>query len=322
MKTPRRSTVPPWLVPLLLLFLPMVASADERVTVVLKTGVRYERVTCQVLPQFSVLELRDGVKDDSSHSNMRPVSVERVSFTNVEAIYDADGKNIAPRLLASRYRPSEPEHVSEAPSAPLEFPPSRPWHVMFAVDGGYDLPFGDYYQGVKLGPGFGGTVHVALTSELALRAEASKLGLDFDSSNHAVSNDPDVVIVSEKDDLDALRTMIGLEYHQPVIRRGEWSGLWFLHSSFGAIRHSIHSRIRARQVSTGQEADLVGDGTDTRFAMTTGAGGMLMVRKHLAVCGSADFNGVWTKTYASDGTTGHGIKGLILGFRAGLAWVL
>ena len=306
------------------------ARAQERVTVLLKDGQKYEQVTYQVHRGFNTLELRSGERN------------VQVSFADIEAITDASGNNIAPRILGTRYRPSNhaapragetsaaalagPDSAAEARATPTQVEPSafrlpRPWKMALTLDGGFDSPFGDYYDGTRSGLGFGGTLHAAVTDEFALRGDVTLLGVRVSDGFRLVSLDPSVEIVSQSYDIDGLRILVGGEYYQSIQRAGGWSGFWYAHGSLGVIRHRITGQLTVRNPGTGQVAELSPVDTQSKFTMTSGFGVVYRVAPRLGVNFSGDLDGVWTKVYYPNGSTGVGMKGLVLGVHAGIALI-
>jgi hypothetical protein len=189
--------------------------------------------------------------------------------------------------------------------------------VMVTFDGGYDVPFGSYYQGTRSGPGFGGMVHIAVTNKLALRVGVSRLGMDFDGSGLWQPSEP-IQVVSSKADLEVVRTMVGLEYQRPWSRLGD--GLWFVHASLGAVREFGHHHMLLRDIGSGREFDGSYSTMDTHFAVIGGAGAILRMQRHLGVCASADLNNVFGSGYSSGGFP-ETEEGVIFGIKAGLAWM-
>ncbi len=289
------------------------AGGQEVVSVELKTGERYEQVTYVMLARFDVLELRSGDR------------VIHVSYSDVEAIHDVRGNNIAPRLLGTRYRPSAAGKATPwgtTGGRSLEAPPRRPWRVVVVVDGGGDLPLGDYYTGVRGGPGFGGTIHVPVSSEVALTASVSRLGLELGDSYRLVSRDPSIAITSQTHDLDGWRFMAGAEYHRSLGgSRSAWS-FWYVHSSLGAIRHGVRQDATFRDTVTGQTYLAASNTTDTRFAMSNGVGVVYGVWSHVGIAVSGTIDMVWAKDYSSGTGTFLGFTGYVLGARVGLAYRL
>ena len=73
-------------------------------TIVTKSGEKYENVQYKVLDYYKAVSIQlDGKK-------------KNISFSEIEAIYDEDGYNIAADLLKNYYRPTN----SEEPSAPVD----------------------------------------------------------------------------------------------------------------------------------------------------------------------------------------------------------
>lgn len=387
MKIPRLALL---LAALALLALPLLSSTaatEELVTVLLKNGEKHEHVSYRVVRAFNTVELRSGER------------LVRVSFSDIEAVLDAQGNNIAPRLLGSRYRPtgavspgegpvrssgsivlksgerldnvryelnparreliipggaqpraipydsvgtvldtegkdittalSEPppweRGAADAPGLRESLPsvgPPRPWRAAFVLDGGFDAPLGQYYEGTKGGLGFGGTLHFPVTHELALRGTVSRLGVGFDSGFGLVSLDPGFQTISQSYSIDALRIQMGLAYYQQIERRNAWSGFWSVHSSIGAIRHALKGTATIRNTGTGENRTVSASDTDTKLAMTSGAGATFMVSPRIGLNVSGDIDFVWTKVFRTDGSTGTAIKGYVLGLRGGLAFVL
>ncbi len=311
---PRRPALrlPPLVLLLLLAFVPS-ARGLEVVSVELKTGEKYDQVTYMMLPRLDVLELRSGDR------------IINVSYSDVEAIRDATGNNIAPRLLGTRYRPSA---AGKAPPwgttgvRSREPSPPTPLRVVLVVDGGMDVPLGDYYSGVRGGPGFGGAIHVPVSSEVALTASVSLLGLELGDSYDLVSRDPSILVTSQTHDLDGWRFLAGAEYHRSLGgHRAAWS-FWYVHSSLGAIRHGVRQDARFRDTVTGQTYLAASNATDTRFAMSNGVGLVYGVWSHVGFAASGTIDMVWAKDYSSGTGTFLGFTGYVLGARVGLAYRL
>jgi hypothetical protein len=94
-RSPRRRRIRgAWLTGWALVVAVSSAAAQETATVILKNGGSHPPVAYEVLPAFNCLELQgDGA----------PV---RVSFSEIDAVVDSKGVNIAPALLGRRYRPA------------------------------------------------------------------------------------------------------------------------------------------------------------------------------------------------------------------------
>jgi len=381
------------------------AHAGTTVTVQLKGGTAHDSVECLPKPLFSILELKRGETTFS------------VSYSDIEAVIDNSGENIAPALLGMRYRPRGLENVGieafqEAESIRLasgdvlsstrfilnrnrrellvldgahrraipwdrieaiidrhgmnvtaqllgmETPPPVPadttrgadranapdsaaaagpararsvrpdrtaahlaprWRVAGELRTGYDLPFGDYYDGTSGGVGADGIAHIALTNSFAIRLAGGLVGMDFDSGFGLVSLDPSVDIVSQDYDIDTWRFMAGAEYHAPLSRWNPQTGFWYVHSSMGAIRHVLQADVVVRSGS--ETAAVSTSTTDTRFAMALGIGVVRRMRGAFAVSGGVDFDFVWTEALYTDGTSAYGLNGFVPSVRVGVGFV-
>ena len=119
----------------------------------------------------------------------------------------------------------------------------------------------------------------------------------------------------------AVRWEAGLEYHAALRRWNRRAGFWYVHSSFGAIRHGIDARATLRYVPTGETRTVTTGTTDSRFAMTYGGGLIYRVRPRLGFVFAGDLDFVWTKVYYTNGTSGYSVRGVVPGIRAGLAFL-
>jgi hypothetical protein len=323
------------------------ARAGDKVTGILKSGERLERVEYRVVPAFYVVEfVKDGVK-------------RNVSFSDIEAIVDDEGRDITADVMGERYRPrgataagESAEGPGSAPADPDTLKPvgdggvrtvtgnnspgepwvsehspawkasrQAPWRVAFSLESALGVPFGDYYDGTKSGAGIEGTLHIALTRDVALRANVALLGLEFSDEMHLVSLDPNVEIVSQEYDINAVRYTGGVEYHQPLRSMEPGGSFWFVHASLGVIRHDIQGKLVIRN-TYGQTAEVEASDTPTKFTMTSGAGIFLPVSQKLGFQLGGDVDGVWTEVYYEDGTSSVGIRGWVMTLHAGLTLVL
>lgn len=351
----------------------------ERITVVLKDSTTHEANKYQRHGTVAALLLVDG----STH--------RFISFSDIEAVLDSTGANIAPRLLRMQYRPTglakaNRQDFLQARSISLHSgkvikhvrtlvnpdrrellvldgasPQAIPWNEIervvdeegqvrtpsgsdvavpdslsraspastrghtanlapdaerarlpwrFAIDlrSGFDTGIGDYYTGTAGGTGFGGTLHAALSDEAAIVFDVQMLGLEFDHSFGLISFDPNVVIVSQRFDLDALRLGVGAEYHALLDRWNPRKGLWFLQTSVGVIRHALTGEAT---IQVGNEtASAKANDTEAAFVLTVGAGVIRVVRSGIGLSLSGDVG--WLQKDSI---------GIVAGVRAGVAFV-
>jgi hypothetical protein len=196
-----------------------------------------------------------------------------------------------------------------------------PWRLAISVEPALGFPFGDYYDGTKSNAGFEGTIHIALSPEVALRANVALLGMEFSDEMNLISLDPSVQIVSQEYDVDAVRYSAGLEYHQPLGRADSGTSFWFVHTSAGAIRHAIKGTLTVRTME-GETARLEAEDVTTKFTLTSGAGLLFGLSRHLGFQLGGDVDGVWTEVYYPEGTSSVGVRGWVVSVHAGLAVVL
>lgn len=185
--------------------------------------------------------------------------------------------------------------------------------------GRLDVPTGDYYDGIKGGAGFGGTLHVRLSHDLALQGSVTELGLGFEDKFGIISYDPQLQIVSQNYDMDALRLLAGVEYHKAIRTSAARWGFWYLHASVGAIRHKLTGEAVLFDAGTSQTYRFVLDDTDTRFTMENGIGLIYGLSDRIGIAAQADVDGVWTDDYSSGGGSSVAIRGIVLGGNIGLA---
>lgn len=278
-------------------------------SIVLKSGERLDYVRYMLNPARRELTIHRGAQPRA------------VPYDSVGTLLDSEGKDVTTDLVEP---PAWADSTSDAPRSPEPSPsmrPPRPWRAALVLDGGLDAPLGDYYDGAKGGPGFGGTVLLAVTHDLALRATVSRLGLGFDGGFGLVSLDPGIEILSQNYSMDAVRIQAGLAYWQTIERRNAWAGFWSVHSSIGAIRHGLQGSATFRNTGTGETFLGTASNPETKLAMTSGAAAIFMVGRRIGLEISGDIDFVWTTVYRSDGSTGAAVKGYVLGIRGGLALV-
>ena len=286
------------------------AMAAEVVTVLLKGGEEYQDVTYRILSKFSVLEIKRGG------------TVTNLNFSEIQAIYDADGHDIAPELLGEGYRSLERAPGDTSPvkrRGRRRAAPWRTWNVVLSVDGRMDTPFGRYYDGSKGGAGFGGTIHVRVTPDLAFRGSVTRLGLGFGDDFGLVSYERDEQIISQDFDLDGLRFLAGVEYHKALGSQGPRWGFWYVHASVGAIRHSLKGEAVVFNPAASLTYRVAIEDSDTQFTQQHGVGVVYGISDRLGLVGSGELDLLWTDTPSWDDGASTGIKGFVLGGTIGLA---
>lgn len=178
---------------------------------------------------------------------------------------------------------------------------SRLWTVALGGGGSFDIPFGDYYEGVLSGVGFGGDLMIAVTHDIGVRLSVSKLGIQWDEDvMQIVSLDPDVTILDQEFGLSAMRfTLSGVALRPLDPLRKDRSTL-YAYAGLGFIQHELTADLTVREESSGVTSRMTSDDTMTEFLTTLGGGFIKSVGTTVGIDLSLNVDQLWLEnsTYA------------------------
>jgi hypothetical protein len=190
---------------------------------------------------------------------------------------------------------------------------ARPWTFAFRGGGSYDIPFGDYYEGIVAGVGFEGDVLVAFTHEVGMRLSVSKVGMQWDEDEmRRMMREmlgPDVTILEESYELSALRfTVSGVTFRR-LDALGKDRSMVYGYGGIGLVQHDSTTELTVRDEYSGETASVSSDYDETKFVTTIGGGFVKGIGNTLGVDVSINLDQLWleSNTYA-----------WIVDFRAGL----
>lgn len=242
----------------ILLFSGSIAVAKDDGTVVLKSGTRYENITYSVDRFYKVVKFEYEGRE------------KNVSFIDIEAIYDLEGNDVTDEKLGTRSGPRDETWLSEE-SDKVKTARAKDWNGMLRLGANYSIPSGDYYEGIKAGIGFEGSVHFAINRQVAVQALISRSGMKVDDNFRLYLIDPDYSLIDQHYSISTIRYLLGAEYYQPLKWNDERS-FWYLFSGLGAAVHKIKSRATMRYNPTGELAYLNDTSNQSKFVISLGFG--------------------------------------------------
>ena len=296
-----------------LLFLTLIISVSGSAlavegTIVTKAGDKYENVDFKTNHLYQIISFKsEGWKVN-------------VSYTDIVAIYDMDGKDITKKTLGRYYRPEKfektPVEKGETPgdttragaektdseAVPVEDVADwrsendeeiavfrkKLWSVGLSGGPRYSIPTGDYYDGIDPGVGFGGALTLAVSHNIALRCSIAKVGLGWGYDE-----------VSFK----SMRYMFSLMYYDRVNRLTLGKKIFYLITGLGAVSHD------ASYQDLGY--------SETKFTAEMGGGLIQLFSEKVGMDFSLLFNLVYVGTY-DDGDTSRMQTALIIELKASL----
>jgi hypothetical protein len=291
------------LVVMMFLILAQTSWATNASRVQLRDGEFYENVTFEVDSRFKVIVIHVG---DWTRN---------VSFPDVELILDEAGNDVTADYIGDVYSTQGTEDRqtwARETGSRDDSGQKYPFAVMLSAGGNFSVPIGDYYAGIESGIGFGGSIRIVATKELAVRLGLSKSGMKQEDLRGA-SYAP-MIIVEDNTDFDAWRYYAAVEYYKwPHWREGGRTMLYFF-SGLGMISHSFSGTFVA--CDPADECYLFGsDYSETKFMMTNGGGVVAMLGESIGVEIGAAFDLVFVSSGSSYGSSQYAMT---LDLRVGL----
>ena len=319
-------------------------NAADSVTVLLKSGETIPNAAYAVDKRFNVLRLQlaGGKTRAVSFSEIATITAggvdvtERILGRGYGAVAVPQAQPV-PSPVPQTQRPAEgappdtihpaAEPVSEEEAIPAEEPAtddqratretwlsetdesyraarSSIWKLAVRGAGNYSAPFGDYYEGVTSGAGFGGDVFIAVNYQVGVWLSVSKSGMKWDEGEfYFYSIDPDLTIIGQDFGLSAVRFRVGAMVYKHFGKDPADRSMLYAYSGLGAIRHKMTADVRARQESTGDIFVLSGEDTQTKFLTSIGGGVVKALTPHLGVDFELTLDTVWAGS--SDTYTGY-----------------
>ncbi len=306
-------------------------------TVTLKSGKVYERVTYVVDYDNKALLIESGGW------------IQRILPERIESVVDMSGTDVTAHILSEiqvGVRPdslksdSTHQYVNDPVDSITRVVASqsrkssmswngfvrqrKPFDVAFSARGNFAVPFGDYYEGLTSGLGFEGDIKISLNEELSLLFMISRSGIRFpsDSRSGIYGYYPNIV---DKEDwnMRATRYYFGLQETKRTNGHDDFPNLWYLWFTIGAVSHSGSGAVYYHNAQTNQQYVITSPTvSDTRFAQASGAGYIARLGKDVGIDFSASFEGIWTKEYYNNGSSGIGLNGFTINFNVGLIFML
>lgn len=305
-------------------------------TVTLKSGKVYERVTYVVDYDNKALLIESGGW------------IQRILPERIESVVDMSGTDVTAHIKNEIQGGVKPDSLTDstqtnvnvsddsitkvAASQPKRSSMSwngfvrqrKPFDVAFSARGNFAVPFGDYYEGLTSGLGFEGDIKISLNEELSLLFMISRSGIRFPSgSTSGIYGNYPYVVDKENWTMRATRYYFGLQETKRTNGHDDFPNLWYIWFTIGAVSHSGSGAVYYHNAQTNQQyvatAPTV---SDTRFAQCSGAGYIARLGKDVGIDFSASFEGIWTKEYYNNGSSGIGLNGFTLNLNAGLIFML
>ena len=262
---------------------------------------------------------------------IRGADAERtVSFTQIKQILDSSGRDVTEERLGKFYRPVVEPFSPDKPSPSQSAEPSTeqtssrasasktshyPYQIAFRLEGNFGLPAAEWYEGTKSGIGFGGAITVSVARKVAVRLSASKAGLEADASAllegmHLIEDDLNFTVT---------RFFFCAEYYDWPRWRTDGKAMYYVYTGLGAVSHKLTGSALAVDYYTDELWYFYGTGkTETKFATTLGAGGVLFPARQVGF----DFGASLDYVFVGGGEYGTAVTGVIIDFKVGLMLLL
>lgn len=281
------------------------AAADEYGTIVLKSGDRYEDVLYKVNNYYKV------VKVDYEGKEVN------ISFIDIESIHDRHGRDITKKILGSRYAAPGETWLTEG-SQVIRRSREKIWNAALRLGTNYSIPSGDYYDGIVAGFGFGGTVHLPITHQIAIQVLVSKSGMKVDEDFRIYLNDPNYSIVSQDYGISTVRYLAAVEYYQHIDRSKTERSFWYIYSGLGAAVHKITTDAIIRYNPTGEQIHVDDSSNESKFIISLGFGFVKSVSRDIGIDFDVNMDIVHIGTVPSDTFGDDIVYAYIFDFKIGL----
>jgi len=257
---------------------------------VLKNGESFEFVKCKSLAQFRAVELTLNEQKEN----------RKVSFSDIQTVFDQEGKDITPQLLGDWYKPEGTESVPETESAPdsqttVVAPDTkwvsensstyremhrRLWKIAPQFLGCYSFGVGDWFRGVNPGLGFEASFMVAINDYIALKGSFSRTGLNVDDDfYYIIPPYPGNWEMSQQSSLSVYRYLVSGVYYHRLTPGQEKENFIYAYTGLGAAQHSMHAEAIAHDLDTDDYYLLDGKDTMTKFDVVLGGGVIIAISK-------------------------------------------
>ncbi|MFH1701010.1 MAG: hypothetical protein ABIE07_10515 [Candidatus Zixiibacteriota bacterium] len=303
------------------------ALAAKKGTIVLKNGETYENAEYKIDKVYKTVKVK--LPDGETEKNF--------SFSNIDAIYDSDGKNLAPRLLGRWYVPkteftpessseiidsvSSSEDTSDNSRQPETMPKNnrqnsnwlseesdhykhltrRLWNAAFRFGGQYSVPLGSWFQGINSGPGFDITSMFSITHQIAIRFDFTKSGLNV-SENYIsfYSMDPSFSIVDQKTTMGVHRFYVsGVYYNRFDRNRLDGGTIFYAWSGLGAAVHKMSYEGTLVDNTTNEQFHDKIEDTISKFSLYNGVGFIFLLSKKVGIDVTASLDYIFIGTIES-----------------------
>jgi hypothetical protein len=177
---------------------------------------------------------------------------------------------------------------------------ARSWTVAFRGGGSYDIPFGDYYEGIISGVGFEADLLIAFTHGVGVRLSVSKVGMQWDEDvMRRMMREmlgPDATILDEAYELSALRfTLSGVTFrHLDPLRKDR--SMVYGYGGIGFVKHDSTTDLTVRDEFTGETIDVSSDYEETKFVTTLGGGFIKSIGTTAGVDLSINLDQLWLES--------------------------
>jgi hypothetical protein len=300
MTSQTKSIIVPICFLLVILFAAIPVHAEEYAgTVVTKSGEKFTDISFQVNRIYKIVAIKAGAEK------------KNISFEQVETIYDEKGNDITAAILEDYYKP-EAETWKSKDDQGIKKLKRRRWAVGLRPGGNFSLPIGDYYEGIKSGIGYEGSLWIAINRETSVIATISKTGMAFDKAYGFYSIDPEYTIINQNIKFSAVRYLISVQYNTAPVEYIAGKSIFYLNTGMGVINNKISADLTYSY--GGQTLRETSSTTQTKFMTEIGGGVMVLILKKVA----ADFGAAFDIIYLGRGADGGASYAAILDFKFGL----
>ena len=276
-------------------------------TIILNSGEQFDKVEYSVIQLYKVVKFKVEGKERAA------------SFADIRTILDHEGNDITTQVLRGDYRKEEttpaptpsPEVTTNTTGAKESWLESehpvytksktRPFGLALLTEGNFTAPAGDYYDGIGSGLGFGISVVIPVSRNLALRWTVSKAGSKLEDSFVKTILPYGYTLVSDDSKFSAWRYFLSVQYQQSYKPDRFDKGYWYLYSGLGATTNGISGHAIARDDLTSDLYTFTIVPDQNRFTTTFGIGGVSMLSRSIGLSYAGDLDVIYVGSNGNGG---------------------
>lgn len=284
---------------------------------VLKNGESFEFVKCKSLTLFRAVEFTLNEQKEK----------RKVSFSDIQTVFDQEGKDITPQLLGGWYKLEGIENTPGTESVPdsqtTAVAPKttwvsensstyremhrRLWKIAPQFLGCYSFGIGDWFRGVNPGLGFEASFMVAINDYIALKGSFSRSGLNVDDDYFDIIPPyPGNWEMSQKSSLSVYRYLVSAVYYKCISSGQGKRNIIYAYSGLGAAQHLMHAQATALDLDTDDLYILDNKKSMTKFDAVLGGGFISPIYKKLNFNFDLSLDGIIVGTYRDNDWSGWG----------------